>query len=231
MLSQNKSVASAGLSRACCARTIVATAWRFPSNIRRQPLQTPSTNKASTPLQPLLTEPLPLMAPLPLPPVPPWTTPHAPPPHGGRCELWEVKGKGRSMLAAGRGFDSGEGVISEQPVVIGRCCTDRCPGCTRVSTARAALAGGPHSAQCRWAAAESFPQLEKAIQWHQAMSARIQDVSPEQRSNHIRVICLLAMTIQAAADADLQAWLLTALRPATEEIDPQNPLETNTRGR
>jgi hypothetical protein len=143
--------------------------------------------------------------------------------------LREVDGKGRSMIAAGGGFRSGELIFSEQPMVVGRCCIDRCPGCVRAPIARAALAGGAHSSCCRWVAASREPLMAKAIEWHTYLSGQLAELTSEARTNHIRVVCLLAVTIQAAVDGELRVWLLSALRPPAEVVDPASPSERSTR--
>ena len=73
-------------------------------------------------------------------------------------------------------------------------------------------------------------QLARAIAWHQRLCVQLGAVPTERRENHIRVACLLALTIQAAADEALLDWLLTALRPSKETPDPADPLVISTMG-
>ena len=116
--------------------------------------------------------------------------------------------KGRCMRAV-VGFGGGETVLSEQPIVVGRCCPESCPGCSR----RRLAGGSQHTSGCRWARAEAAPGLSRAREWFRHLCNGISELKPSMRANHSRVVCLLAIAIQAAADLELLEWLLAALRP------------------
>ena len=89
-------------------------------------------------------------------------------------------------------FEAGETVVSESPVVIGCARAGCCPGC-----ARAGLEPGQHSACCVWHTVDQRPQLRGAREWHHHLCGKVSSVPAEQRSNHCRVICLLAICVQA----------------------------------
>lgn len=124
------------------------------------------------------------------------------------------KGIGR-VMRAGRSLESNEFILSERFVVRGGCSVETCPGC-----------GGPCSPDtdaCAWATAERDPRLAAAIAWHRMVSARtLGQPAGADRVNAVRVCCLLALVIQAAADPPLLLWLLRHLRPAvaSAELDP-----------
>jgi hypothetical protein len=133
----------------------------------------------------------------------------------------DVDGLGRCVLAK-QAHTVGDCLVAERPIVIGRCSTLACPGCFRP-------AGQHCSRHCRWAKAEATgAQLANAIAWHRHLCAERDTVPIASRENHIRVACLLALTVQAAADEELFEWLLTALRPSKERPDPADPLVIST---
>ena len=125
---------------------------------------------------------------------------------------------------------AGEFIVQELPIVIGRCCVDRCPGCpgpTGNWRDPASRAGG-HAVGCYWAKAEQQPQLARARRCHRELSTDLEKTVPADRENHIRVCCLLAICIQAAVDAPIRSWLLTELRPSFTNPDPNSPIVANT---
>jgi hypothetical protein len=69
--------------------------------------------------------------------------------------------------------------------------------------------------ECAWAAAEEDVALAPAIAWHLSTSAKVLSLEiAADGGNGIRVCCLLALVIQAAAIPSIKAWLLAHLRPA-----------------
>ena len=121
------------------------------------------------------------------------------------------------------GFAKGECILSEPPLVRGRCTADRCPGCPSVT----AQARGSHAPDCFWAAVEQQPTLQPAVEWYRGVSG----ASETADANYVRVCCLLAICIQAAASSGLRSWLLHALRSSIHDVnDLTNPIIKNTRG-
>ena len=140
-----------------------------------------------------------------------------------QLELREVDGMGRSMFAV-ESFVPGQPVVRELPVVIGRCCITHCPGCPTKYR-------DEHAPQCFWALVEAEPSLKSAVMWHRDVSGQVDSLPLQQQANHVRICCLLAICMQAAAHAGLREWLLEALRPSLIDVnDKDNPIVTNTRG-
>lgn len=110
----------------------------------------------------------------------------------------------------------------EYPMVRGRAVLDGCPGCSESPcVGRFSCVWGSHVV--------GNVRLENAVLWHQDLCAKSQLVPDgPQRANHDRVVCLLAMVIQACASQPLLEWLLTRLRPMSE--DPLHPLVQATAG-
>lgn len=142
-----------------------------------------------------------------------------------RLELRETHGKGRAMYARSA-FTCGEGVVREHAVLRGRCCSTGCPGCPRKTHA----SGGGHAEDCWWPLVEAQPWLSGAVSRFRNASASLAEQPPERRANFVRVCCLLAMLIQAAASESLRGWLLGALRGTSPSTDPESAIEKNTRG-
>ena len=108
--------------------------------------------------------------------------------------------------------------------ICGRCATTGCPGCSddpcvgRFGCVWAsAVVAGPQAAR-----------LSNAIQWYADIAMRMANQPAEARANHIRVVCLLALVLQACASDELWEWMMTNLRPCTE--DPRHKIYVSTSG-
>ncbi len=130
---------------------------------------------------------------------------------------WDDKFGGRCVRAA-VSLDPGAYISAETPILRGRCITTGCPGCSdSPCTGRM---------NCRWAAVLATPRLANAVAWHAEVCAKLAQVPPESRVNHIRVCCLLAMVVQACASDELWQWLTEHLR--AECHSPEHPIYRNT---
>lgn len=136
----------------------------------------------------------------------------APAPSAAPGRATEVRvrdGVGRTLHTT-RAVERGAVIIREEPIVRGVCTTNACPGCGAGYLQCDRL--------CRWAAAEAAGQYANARAWLAHESSRAMEMAPDERANHVRLCCLLAITIQAAASPhDLWRWLRTELRPAGPE--------------
>ena len=138
----------------------------------------------------------------------------------------DTPAKGRTMHAAVE-FAAGQCIMREAPLVRGRCCAaGRCPGCpTKHTTA------STHSEDCFWAVVERDPRFEQVIPWYHSVCDALSTQPEANQANHVRVCCLLAICIQAAASASLRMWLLEALRPSVADLtEESNPIVSNTKG-
>jgi len=136
-----------------------------------------------------------------------------------------TKEMGRSMHAV-FGFAANESILREAAVLRARCCTSGCPGCT----ARTNDGAAAHSSGCFWAPAEQSARLALAREWFFDVCGKLPPEGGTGRANHIRICCLLAMCIQAAANEPLRAWLLQALRPSCSPVDPEDAISKSTLG-
>ena len=127
----------------------------------------------------------------------------------------EIEGKGRTMRAQ-IPYLTGESIVAEQPIVVGHCGTTRCPGCLAPTDC----------ATCRWAAAAN--RVRNAVQWREHLCQQVDTLPVASRANHVRVVCLLTLVIQAVADTRLMEWLLTSLRSSRERPDPDAPHVAST---
>ena len=134
---------------------------------------------------------------------------------------WDDNLGGRIMRAA-VAVGPRETLSSESPRVRGRCRTTGCPGCNDVPCV------GRFG--CIWAShVLKSERLSNAVQWHAQLCKNSEEiVNEDEKSNFVRVVCLLAITIQACASDELMEWLMTKLRPANE--DPNHPLRVSTAG-
>ena len=123
---------------------------------------------------------------------------------------WDASLGGRTLRAV-RSFAIGDTIAEEQPVVRGHCGgVDRCPGCSCV----------PCSDGCSWSTAQQAgAAISAAIDWHAELCARTPAEPHAGRANWVRVCCLLAVVIQAAASPALWQWLSSHLRPGFDLID------------
>ena len=65
--------------------------------------------------------------------------------------------------------------------------------------------------------------------WHRDLCGKLAAITDAStRANRIRVVCLLAIVIQAAASGELFSWLIENLRPMND--DRTHPLWESTRG-
>ena len=121
--------------------------------------------------------------------------------------------KGRCMRA-GRAFSTGEDIITEQPMVQGRCAVDACPG---------GCGGGMSSActpQCGWAAAAAAPGLTRARACLADLISSADELSdPDEAAAWINTCCLLAITIQVTADEDLWDWAVSLCKGSRAKDD------------
>ena len=137
----------------------------------------------------------------------------------------ETREMGRAMRAT-TSIAEGECIVIEQPILVGCCSLNRCPGCLAIYTPPATTAHSHYA--CRWAAAERLSQMRQAVAWFKHLAGSLPQVEKKNRDNHVRVVCLLAMCIQAACDVALREWLLTSLRASAPKPDPQNPMVITT---
>lgn len=110
----------------------------------------------------------------------------------------------------------------ESPVVRGRASASGCPGCQDQTCA------GRFG--CVWAShVVKNSRLANAVDWHRDLCGKLAAITDAStRANHIRVVCLLAIVIQAAASEELFSWLIENLRPMND--DRTHPLWESTRG-
>lgn len=155
---------------------------------------------------------------------------------GGACVLTKTRHDMGRMMQASAVFAPRDLVLTEPPVLRGSCSIDVCPGCgcPRKSSGRSTASvlrrcGGPKD--CAWAAAEEDVALAPAIAWHLSTSAKVLSRgSAADGGNGVRVCCLLALVIQAAANVSLKAWLLGHLRPAGDGAVASNRAAACTSG-
>lgn len=134
---------------------------------------------------------------------------------------WDDNLGGRIMRAA-VAVGPRELLSSEVPVVRGRCRTVGCPGCNDMPCI------GRFG--CVWAShVVKSARLRNAVAWHAQLcknAEAIPEESVNEKVNFVRAVCLLAITIQACASDELWEWLMTKLRPATD--DTSHPLRVST---
>ena len=70
------------------------------------------------------------------------------------------------------------------------------------------------------------PRLANAIKWHADLCSKVAAQTDDFRPTYIRVVCLLAIVIQACAVPELWQQLMSILRPCTE--DKLHPLWKST---
>ena len=146
--------------------------------------------------------------------------PRVPSSNDVRVKQHDTPSKGRSMHAIS-GFARGECIVSEPPLVRGRCTVDRCPGCPSTFVG----ASGKHASGCFWRTVEQQAGFRPVVSWFHGVCATLDQQPARNRANHVRICCLLAICIQAAATASLRAWLLQALRPSVVDVDDaSNPI-------
>ena len=111
-------------------------------------------------------------------------------------------------------------LASEVPVLRGRAHALGCPGCSDEPCA------GRFG--CVWEShVKRAPRLANAALWHQELCSKLDEITdPQDRTNHVRVVCLLAMVTQACASEPLFEWLLANLRPMSD--DCSHPLHQST---
>ena len=125
---------------------------------------------------------------------------------GGRCVI-----STRSLVAC-------QQIAVDYPVVRGRCTMQGCPGCHDEPCV------GRFG--CVWRSdVAGNARLRNALEWHAQLCDKLTLVPEAQRKNHIRVVCLLAVVIQACASDSLWTWLMDNLRPV-----PSESLRSSTAG-
>ena len=132
---------------------------------------------------------------------------------------WDVSLGGRIMTAA-CDVPSHSTLASEVPVLRGRAHALGCPGCSDEPCA------GRFG--CVWEShVKRAPRLANAALWHKELCSKLDEITdPQDRTNHVRVVCLLAMVTQACASEPLFEWLLANLRPMSDECS--HPLHQST---
>ena len=108
----------------------------------------------------------------------------------------------------------------ETPVVRGRCCMPvGCPGCSDSPCL------GRHG--CLWQSKVlKSARLSNAVAWHAQLCENSLSLPDDQRVNFVRVVCLLAIIIQACTSDELWDWLMTNLRPV--DVRKDHPIYLNS---